>query len=283
LDVRTNFAVKSVNYQDNQVEVTSTKGEKVHASRVVVSASLGVLKAGNIQFSPPLPQPKLDAINLIRFENAIKVVLKMRKQFWPKELHGVICGDAIIPEFWLDAPDRVGALTPESSPHLSKKRNPNEEDTFLVSGFVCSKKAEYLLSLPKHEAIGKVLSLLDEMFGNKYPNELLRDERIPQKEPYHHTRGEQNGPMPATSAFMEFLIHSWKDCPNALGGYSSPTIGETAATRDALRENVGGRVFFCGEHTNRSYMTINAAMDTGVMAANDILKHTGTPAPPSNL
>jgi len=100
LDVRTNFVVKSIDYNGKQVEVVSTKGEKIHATRVVVSVSLGVLKSGNIQFYPPLPPPKVAAIKMIEFENALKIVLLMNKRFWPKELQGVICADSIIPEFF---------------------------------------------------------------------------------------------------------------------------------------------------------------------------------------
>jgi len=110
LDIKTDFAVKSIDYSGKKVEISNTKGETIQADRVVVSVSLGVLKSGTIEFKPALPAAKVEAIKLVQFENAIKVVLKMSKRFWPVELHGVICSDAIIPEFWFDGPERVGAL-----------------------------------------------------------------------------------------------------------------------------------------------------------------------------
>jgi len=58
LDIKTNFAVKSINYENDRIEVESNKGEKVYGNKVVVSVSLGVLKADIIKFNPPLPRKK---------------------------------------------------------------------------------------------------------------------------------------------------------------------------------------------------------------------------------
>jgi len=202
------------------------------------------------------------------FENAIKVVLKFSKRFWPKELHGVICSDSIIPEFWFDSPDRVGALSDYSAPSLSKKYPEDFEPTYLACGFACSELAAYILSLPKKEAISQVLKQLDDMFGSTQPNEILRDLRV---EPDPHRSKDVNGPRPATDAFLDSHIQDWSKEPYVLGGYSSPSIGETHETRDALAEPVNDKVYFCGEHTNRSYMTLNSAMKSGEMCAEKII------------
>jgi len=140
-----------------------------------------------------------------------------------------------------------------------------------------------ITSLPIEEVITRVLNQLDDMFGNKVPSELLRDQRVVDTEPWHQVTGERNGSKPATSALVSYKLQNWASIPNVLGGYSSPSIGETGETRDALRANVNGKVFFCGEHTNRSYMTLNSAMSTGRWAAEDICKVTGTPTSQSKL
>ena len=49
---------------------------------VVVTASLGVLKAGSINFDPPLPKWKSDAINRLGFGNLNKVVFEFDSVFW---------------------------------------------------------------------------------------------------------------------------------------------------------------------------------------------------------
>jgi len=252
------------------VEITSTTGEKITCNKVVTSASLGVLKAGLIEFVPPLPEHKLAAIKKIEFENAMKVVMKFSKRFWPKELHGIICSDTVIPEFWFDAPERLGSLAEFSSPLLMKKTN-DKEASYLCSGFACSNLANHLGSLTKEEAVAKVLAQLDEMFGEKDPEELLVDLRVEQKEP-HKTK--LNSKTPATDAFLDCYIQNWAKQPFVLGGYSSPSIGETGETRDTLADTVNGNLFFCGEHTNRSYMTLNSAVKSGEMAAERLIKQT---------
>jgi len=200
-------------------------------------------------------------------------VLKFNKRFWPKELHGVICSDSIVPEFWFEIPERVGALTNWSSPLLSKKA-PVDETTCVISGFACSEIAAHILSLPKGEAVKQVLKQLDDMFGSVDPSVILKDLRISDTE--RHTESFRNSQTPATDAFVDCHIQDWGSSPYVLGGYSSPSIGETAETRDTLAAHVNGKVFFCGEHTNRSYMTLNSAMKSGEVAAESVLKVAGT-------
>jgi len=267
LDIKTKCVVKSIDYQNDKMKITTESGEIIEADKVVVSVSLGVLKAGIIQFVPPLPTAKVEAIQKVVFENAMKVVMKFSKRFWPKELHGIICSDTIIPEFWFDGPERVGSLSEFSSPLLIKKVDELKSE-FLISGFVCSEMANYLGSLSKEEVTSKVLKQLDDMFGEKDPNDILRDLRIERPEPY---RPQLNSKSPATDYFVDCMIQNWAKQPYVRGGYSSPTIGESAATRDTLAAPVDGKVFFCGEHTNRSYMTLNSAFKSGEMAADKII------------
>jgi len=267
--IKTNFVVKSIHYGDKEVEITSSTGEKIKCNRAVVSVSLGVLKAGIIEFTPHLPRPKVEAIQKIVFENAMKVAMKFSKQFWPKELHGIICSDTVIPEFWFDAPERVGALAEFSSPLLIK-RSADPEAAFLVSGFVCSDMANYLGSLTKEEVVAKVLHQLDEIFGEKDPKDILRDRRVDHPENYVPT---PNSKTPATDSFLDCVIQNWGKQPFILGGYSSPTIGESAETRDQLAAPVDGKLFFCGEATNRSYMTLNSAVKSGENAAEKVVHH----------
>jgi len=132
--------------------------------------------------------------------------------------------------------------------------------------------AQLIGSLSKQEVIKRVLKQLDDMFGGKNPKEILRDTRIPIERVQHQEMGQVNGEKPATAAFVDCVIQNWGKEPFVLGGYSSPSKGETGQTRDALAAHVNGKVFFCGEHTNRSYMTLNSAMKSGEDAAKEIMK-----------
>lgn len=54
--------MKSIDQDAKGVTVTPAKGEKLTADYVIVTVPLGVLKAGSITFSPPLPTAKQAAI-----------------------------------------------------------------------------------------------------------------------------------------------------------------------------------------------------------------------------
>ena len=58
-----NTPVGAVHYGSEGVTVVTEDGRALAADACVVSVPLGVLKASHIDFSPPLPQPKLDAID----------------------------------------------------------------------------------------------------------------------------------------------------------------------------------------------------------------------------
>jgi len=53
------------------------------ADRVVITVPLGVLKAGSLQFEPPLPAAKQDAISRIGMGTLNKCCLRFARPFWP--------------------------------------------------------------------------------------------------------------------------------------------------------------------------------------------------------
>jgi polyamine oxidase len=81
LDVRLNTPVVSIDYSNNGA-VVHTPFETMHATHVVVTVPLGVLKSGAIQFNPPLPVAKTDAIARLGMSGMEKVVLTFDNAFW---------------------------------------------------------------------------------------------------------------------------------------------------------------------------------------------------------
>jgi monoamine oxidase len=71
------------------VTITSKRGDVVRARAVVVAVPLPILKDGDIHFSPPLPPAKVDALSRMRMSNAVKLMLKVKRRFWPEKLQGV--------------------------------------------------------------------------------------------------------------------------------------------------------------------------------------------------
>ena len=69
LDVRTNSAVVAIEAGDGAISTVRLDGEAspVHARHVVVTVPLAVLRRHQIEFVPPLPPGKLDAIDGIGY------------------------------------------------------------------------------------------------------------------------------------------------------------------------------------------------------------------------
>ena len=86
VDIRLNTAVHEIKYTGDSISVCTNQGD-FSADRCVVSVPLGVLQAGNIQFSPELPAEKAAAIGRIGMGNYEKIALKFPHIFWPTEPH----------------------------------------------------------------------------------------------------------------------------------------------------------------------------------------------------
>lgn len=81
LNIQTETIVQSVTYDANGVTVETNKGSH-SGNRVVVTVPLGVLKSGDIIFSPALPSDKLNAISALGSGVLNKVWLEFPSVFW---------------------------------------------------------------------------------------------------------------------------------------------------------------------------------------------------------
>jgi hypothetical protein len=104
-------AAAAVRPRRHGVTVVCKDGRRVHAHRVVVSAPLPVLKAGEIRFSPPLSAAKVAALGSMAFANGVKIVLRFSRRAWPRDCHGAVCADSFVPEMWMNSSKGVGGLS----------------------------------------------------------------------------------------------------------------------------------------------------------------------------
>jgi monoamine oxidase len=86
LNIKLNQNVKSIEYGGKRVTMT-TDGEKFVGDVVIVTLPLGVLKKGLVDFSPPLPKAKMDAIGRLEMGVLNKIALRFSKPFWPADRH----------------------------------------------------------------------------------------------------------------------------------------------------------------------------------------------------
>jgi monoamine oxidase len=82
LDVRTATVVSEIHQNDERVRVTTADGSEFCAAEVVVTVPLGVLKAGDVVFDPPLADPVAGALDRLGMGVYDKVFLRFPTQFW---------------------------------------------------------------------------------------------------------------------------------------------------------------------------------------------------------
>ncbi len=75
-------AVVAVAYDDDGVSLRLGTGESRRVDRVIVTVPLGVLKAGSIEFDPPLPLSMRSAINSVGFGQLELVRVAFDEAFW---------------------------------------------------------------------------------------------------------------------------------------------------------------------------------------------------------
>ena len=99
----TSAVVKKVNWRRGHVEVIFYHGEReipIEADAAVVTLPLGVLKAGTVEFNPPL-NIKREAIEQLRFGNVVKIILEFRERWWP-DFGFIVAPDELFPTWWTD-------------------------------------------------------------------------------------------------------------------------------------------------------------------------------------
>jgi monoamine oxidase len=86
LDIRLNQKVSRVTHGKDGVTIETLEGEVYRAKTACVTFSAGVLKSGQIEFSPALPKQKLAALDRLEMSFCSKVHIEFTERFWPKKM-----------------------------------------------------------------------------------------------------------------------------------------------------------------------------------------------------
>jgi len=143
-DIVFNSPVSSIDHSGSTVSVTTAGNTVYEADRVLVTVSLGVLKAGLIHFSPELPSEKLDAIQAVGFDAGMKIFLKFGQNFWNGRSIG---GASVCPAYY----------------DVGYGKGGNDH---VLGAFLMGEKAEYLSSLGQ-AAVQELLFELDSIFNGQ--------------------------------------------------------------------------------------------------------------------
>jgi monoamine oxidase len=116
LDIHLNTPVKRISYHGRGAVVETTDGTRFSADAVIITLPLAVLKKGAVEFSPPLPDWKQEAIDILGAGKVDKVILRFSERFWPEDL-GELTTDKTLQVWWqpgwgrADAPPILTANT----------------------------------------------------------------------------------------------------------------------------------------------------------------------------
>ncbi|MBD2578888.1 FAD-dependent oxidoreductase [Oscillatoria sp. FACHB-1406] len=84
-EIQTQQIVKKINYEEEQVTITTNRGQFV-GQCAVITLPLGVLKQGRVSFTPELPTSLRRAIRTVGMGNVNKVILQFQRPFWDTKL-----------------------------------------------------------------------------------------------------------------------------------------------------------------------------------------------------
>lgn len=92
LDIRLNTIVEKIDYSAETVQINTNNGI-LECDKVIVTASLGVLKNEGIQFQPALSEEKQTAIQSIGYGNLEKIILTFEEAFWKDRRYTIYFGE----------------------------------------------------------------------------------------------------------------------------------------------------------------------------------------------
>ncbi|KAI1376262.1 flavin-containing amine oxidoreductase-domain containing protein [Hypoxylon crocopeplum] len=240
LDVRKNSAVKRVSYDPNGSGVARVEcedGFSIEADYVVSTIPLGVLKHGNVEFNPPLPPSKADAISRLGYGILNKIILVYAEAFWDTSR------------------DIFGCLRAPTSRHSLKQTEyasqrgrcfqwfnvSNTSGIPVLIGLMAGDAGFDTEHSKNDELVAEATEVLRSVYGAKVP------------QPVHS------------------VVTRWGSDKFARGSYSSAGPSMRPDDYQTMAGTVGN-LFFAGEHTIETHpATVHGAYLSGLRAATQVI------------
>lgn len=246
LDIRLSSAVRKIKYTDSGVEVVTTHAKTnstpttYTGDAVLVTIPLGVLKESlkpdainSLQFSPPLPNWKMAAIQKLGFGNLNKVVLCFDRVFW--DTHCNLFG-------------HVGSTT-ASRGELFLFWNLYKAPVLLA--LVAGEAAMIMENVNDDAIVSRTIAVLKGIYGNT---------AVPQPKEAVVTRWRAD-PWSRGS-------YSYMAVGSCGSDYEVMACPVACPPQPGSETTLPPRVFFAGEHTIRNYpATVHGAFLSGLREA----------------
>lgn len=238
------------------IHVRLANGTVVAGKFGITTLPLGVLKAGAVQFNPPLTQEKQAAMDKLGMGVLNKVALVYDEAFWSAPGAG---GGA--------APEELSWYVPVYS---ASNKSPPAEGTGLEfwnhdAFFKDSHAVVMLLG-------GDTAVKWEALHAGQPPSE--RDRLVAQKA---DALFRQLFPS-STAELREYFVTRWAADPWSRGAYSYMRVGGNPQLRTKLCAPQSGLLYFAGEHCSVTLpSTAPGARDTGLAAVDEALKKFPAP------
>lgn len=243
MTILTGTVVERVRWRPGHAEVTARNAQgpvTFAAARVLITLPLSVLQApagqvGAVQFDPPLPRTKIDALTKLEMGKVIRVVLRFRHRFWDEitlhknpalsDMSFLFSPDDFFPTWWTTMPQKWPIIM-AWAPFRCAERLSGQGESFIRE---------------------HALQTLSRNLGVEHQK--LKDEL----EAIH--------------------FHDWQSDPFSRGAYSYGKAGSDGA-QQALASPLEQTLFFAGEATDTSGNdgTVHGAIASGYRAAMEILR-----------
>ncbi|XWS17404.1 hypothetical protein CRYUN_Cryun33cG0064400 [Craigia yunnanensis] len=270
-------------YDSRPVKIHFCDGSVMLADHVIVTVSLGVLKAGTSQdsgmFNPPLPSFKTEAILRLGYG----VVNKLFLQLSPTGNRKANDMDKF-PSLQMVFHPSGSDLSHKKIPWWMKRTaslSPIYNNSSVLLSWFAGEEALELETLNDEEIIKGVSTTVSSL--------LSPHKEVKSNNSYEFCNGNVKSvenPSESEVRFVKVLKSKWGSDPLFLGSYSYVAVGSSGVDLDTMAEplpKVGScesagvhplQILFAGEATHRThYSTTHGAYFSGLREANRLLKH----------
>ena len=214
----------------------------VFAQTVLVTAPLGVLKSGAIEFDPQIPSYKQEAIDAMEMGLVDKFIMYWDEATMEQAPNFRARWEDIVDNDWLEL------VTPETNTSKSFTCFSNGRKyngLYTMTAWIGGSEAEKMEEMADEDIVEHVIANLKLMFAADV--------------------------LPPT----KYMVTRWGMDEYSRGSYTYNSVNlNFEGTAQVLSESIDSKVFFAGEHTSVSgwYGTAIGAFETGQQAANDMTK-----------
>ena len=261
------------NRKGKPVKINSYTDDTLFADAVVVTVSPPMLQELDMELS----HKKKVALSLVGFPRVVKVILifSSPEPPWPKNLNGVICADGLpIPEIWFT--EKCVYLEPDPTQSVNESIVIATDRLYLAVGYLTSQIADDFI-VKVHDEAGPLDSrgIGDEVNGKFYlTNKVSRHAAAARLFIQQLALVLNISEIDLKESCIDCILYDWKlDEPTVQGGYMYGKKGMTTQHLHDIAEPLND-IFFAGEATNtNACCTVQAAMETGIRAAKEVLEH----------